>query len=219
VQAGEVIVLTGVDIENTPVYYLSLGTSLAAGVQADPVTGKNVVTDIHYPGLLAEIIGVDISKLRHKNLGCPGETSDTFMDGGRCDYPHGSQLEEAVNFLQAHGKFTGLITIDLGANDVLQCTQGTIAPAIEWLYNDHWQFTLRANWKWDDGVSDWDDNRSAIPYPGLSYALTGGATGALAGTPSNGSLRGANPLGRFRDGPIGMAQMEDEIQLTIRYRF
>ena len=68
----------------------------------------------------------DISKLRHENLGCPGETSDTFMDGGRCDYPHGSQLDEALNFLHAHGKFTGLITIDLGANDVLQCTQGTL---------------------------------------------------------------------------------------------
>ena len=126
VHAGAVIVTTGADFENKPVYYLSLGTSLAAGVQADPVTGNKVVTDIHYPGLLAEIIGEDISKLRHENLGCPGETSDTFIDGGRCDYPHGSQLDEAVNFLRAHGKFTGLITIDLGANDVLQCTQGTI---------------------------------------------------------------------------------------------
>jgi len=95
----------------------------------------------------------------------------------------------------------------------------TIAPAIEWLMNDHWQFTLRANVKIDDGVSTWDDNRAAIPYPGLSLALTGGATAALAGTPSNGSLRGANPLGRFADGPLGMAQKEDEIQITIRYRF
>jgi len=111
---------------NTPVYYLSLGTSLAAGVQADPVTGESVVTDVSYPGLLAEYIGEDIRKLRHVNLGCPGETSDTFIDGGICDYPHGSQLDEAVNFLHAHGKFTGLITIDLGANDVLACVDGTV---------------------------------------------------------------------------------------------
>jgi hypothetical protein len=34
-------------------------------------------------------------------------------------------LEEAVNFLHAHGKFTGLITIDLGANDVLECVDGS----------------------------------------------------------------------------------------------
>lgn len=95
----------------------------------------------------------------------------------------------------------------------------TIAPAIEWLIDDHWQLTLRANYKIDDGVSKWDDNRSAIPYPGLSAALTAGATTSLAGTPSNGSLRGPNPLGRFRDGPLGMAQEEDEIQITVRYRF
>ncbi len=110
--------------ENTPVYYLSLGTSLAAGVQADPLTGQNVMTDVSYPRLLAEIIGADIKKLRHENLGCPLETSDTFIVGGLCKYPHGSQLDEALKFLHAHGKFTGLITIDLGANDVLACIQG-----------------------------------------------------------------------------------------------
>jgi lysophospholipase L1-like esterase len=107
-----------------PVYYLSLGTSLAAGVQADE-SGASVVTDVSYPGLLADIIREDIRKLRHVNLGCPGENSDTFIDGGICDYRRGSQLDEAVHFLHTHGKFTGLITIDLGANDVLSCVQGT----------------------------------------------------------------------------------------------
>jgi hypothetical protein len=104
------------------------------------------------------------------------------------------------------------------AHDV-EAGHTTIAPAIEWLVNDNWQVTLRANVKIDDGVSTWDDNRSSVPYPGLSMALTNGMTAALAGSPPNGSLRGANPLGRFRDGPLGMAQKEDEIQLTIRYRF
>ncbi len=104
------------------------------------------------------------------------------------------------------------------AHDV-EAGHTTIAPAIEWLIDDHWQVTLRANVKIDDGVSTWDDDRSSVPYPGLSMALTNGQTAALAGSPPNGSLRGANPLGRFRDGPLGMAQKEDEIQLTIRYRF
>ncbi|MGB5421070.1 MAG: SGNH/GDSL hydrolase family protein [Desulfobacterales bacterium] len=114
--------------KNTPVYYLSLGTSLAAGVQADPVTGEDVVTDVSYPSILASILAETLSgtikKLRHVNLGCPGENSDTFIEGGICDYPRGSQLDEAVNFLHAHGKFTGLITIDLGANDALACFDG-----------------------------------------------------------------------------------------------
>ena len=92
--------------KNTPVYYLSLGTSLAAGVQADPVTGESVVTDVSYPSELAEIISQDIPKLCHINLGCPGETAESFIYGGKCDYPHGSQLDQAVRFLHAHGKST-----------------------------------------------------------------------------------------------------------------
>lgn len=111
-------------LANTPVYYLSLGTSLAAGVQANfPESCESVVTDVSYPGFIAEniISDQDIRKLRLVNLGCPGENSDTFIDGGLCKFPHGSQLEEALNFLHAHGKFTGLITIDLGANDALPC--------------------------------------------------------------------------------------------------
>jgi lysophospholipase L1-like esterase len=111
------------DLANTPVYYLSLGTSLAAGVQADPNSCQSVVTDVSYPGLIADNIRADqnIRKLRHVNFGCPEENSDTFIYGGLCKFPHGSQLEEAINFLKAHAKFTGLITIDLGANDALPC--------------------------------------------------------------------------------------------------
>lgn len=113
-------------LENVPVYYLSLGTSLAAGVQADSLTGESVITDVSYPSELATILREDIHKLRHVNLGCPGETAETFIYGGKCDFPKGSQLDQAVQFLHAHGKFTGLITIDLGANDVLQCVDGAI---------------------------------------------------------------------------------------------
>ena len=111
--------------KNVPVYYLSLGTSLAAGVQADTLTGESYISDVSYPSELADILKQNIKKLRHVNLGCPGETADTFIFGGLCDYPKGSQLDQAVQFLHAHGKFTGLITIDLGANDVLQCVNGT----------------------------------------------------------------------------------------------
>jgi len=108
----------------------------------------------------------------------------------------------------------------------------TVAPAIEFLMDDNWQFTLRANYKLDDGVDKWDDDRTAIPYPGLSAAITDGGTAPFPGFPpppydpfilfpamSNGGLSGANPLGRFRDGPLGMANEEDEIQVTVRYRF
>ena len=36
-----------------------------------------------------------------EKLGCPGETTDTFIDGGICGYDDGSQLDEAVAFLSS----------------------------------------------------------------------------------------------------------------------
>lgn len=111
---------------NKPVYYLSLGTSLAAGVQADQTTGESVITRVSYPSVLADMMSRDIRKLHHVNLGCPGETATTLMLGGICEYEERSQLDQALQFLHAHGKFTGLITIDLGANDMLQCVDGVV---------------------------------------------------------------------------------------------
>ena len=67
--------------------------------------------------------------------------------------------------------------------------------------------------KFGTGARTYDDNRTAIPYPGLSGALGGAPIGGSAG------LGGFEPLGRFRSGPIGMAQREDEVQVTLRYRF
>lgn len=108
------------------IYYLSLGTSLAAGVQADPETGESVLTDVSYPSLLARKIQKRIRnrELVHTNIGCPGETSETFIYGGICQYSQKSQLDEAVRFLEENEQQTKLITIDLGANDVLSCANG-----------------------------------------------------------------------------------------------
>lgn len=98
-------------------YYLSLGDSLAAGQQpiGDP-------EDMHrtadgYADQLFEMARTHFRDLRHVKLGCPGETTVTFRDGGICEYTHGSQLDEALSFLRAHQKFMAFVTIDLGWND------------------------------------------------------------------------------------------------------
>lgn len=44
-----------------------------------------------------------------------------------CQYPHGSQLAEAVNFIHAHRQFVRLVTIDIGPNDLFR---GGGVPAI-----------------------------------------------------------------------------------------
>ncbi len=90
---------------------------------------------------------------------------------------------------------------------------GTVAPSIDWLISDSWRFVIAANLKFGTGAQSFDDNRSAIPYPSLAGLLGAPGTAASAG------LSGYEPLGRFRAGPLGMAQNEDEIQLTLRYRF
>lgn len=110
----------GASGEHARTYYVSVGTSLAAGIQPD-VNGENQRTEEGYADQLHTILQASARKLRLVKLGCPGETSLTMIVGGICAYPKGSQLAEAVAFLRAHGKFVSLVTIDMGANDLLPC--------------------------------------------------------------------------------------------------
>jgi lysophospholipase L1-like esterase len=98
-------------------YYVSVGDSLAAGVQPIGDPDDLYRTDAGYPEQLLETAQASLPKLGLVKLGCPGETSTTMIDGGICAYPHGSQLAEAVAFLEAHRAFVAFVTIDIGAND------------------------------------------------------------------------------------------------------
>jgi len=60
--------------------------------------------------------------LRLVKLGCPGETTGTMINGGICRYPGGSQLAAAVGFLRAHRGHMFLVTVDIGANDLEDCS-------------------------------------------------------------------------------------------------
>ncbi len=90
----------------------------------------------------------------------------------------------------------------------------TIAPSIDWLINDDFRVVLAANIKTGDGAQKFDDCRACNPFPPFT-----GAAHPDPNQPGSIGLGGFEPLGRFRSGPIGMAQAEDEIQLTVRYRF
>ncbi len=55
-------------------------------------------------------------------LGCPGETTSGMIRGdGHCYEPPASQLGTAVSFLAAHRDAPGLVTLDIGFNDVNPC--------------------------------------------------------------------------------------------------
>jgi len=100
-----------------PTYYLSLGDSLAQGVQ--PSVKGDLATNQGYADDLYALLRIRQPGLSLVKLGCSGETTTTMMDGGICAYPEGSQLAAAVSFLQTHQ--VGLVTLDIGGNDIDHC--------------------------------------------------------------------------------------------------
>jgi lysophospholipase L1-like esterase len=117
-------------------YYLSLGDSLAQGVQ--PATpplppgvslGQSIETDQGYvDDLFAHYSAQFPGNLELVKLGCPGETTTSMLAGAGspCTYPAGSQLAAALAFIRAHRSAVVLITIDIGANNVDGCAAGGV---------------------------------------------------------------------------------------------
>jgi lysophospholipase L1-like esterase len=113
-------------------YYLALGDSLAAGYQ--PIGREDDHrTRMGYPDQLWLMARASYPDLELVNLGCPGEdTASIRSDEERCPYPHGSQLAEALAFIDAHLDQLAFITIDLGFSD-FDCTDALacLFPGIE----------------------------------------------------------------------------------------
>lgn len=115
---GTALVAPGAANASTPKagWYLALGDSLAAGYQpgqGDDKTGG-------YVGQVAASLQAPLT-----NLACSGETTSSYLGktANRC-YPGSSQEAAAVAFLDAHAGTAGVITIDVGANDIDGCVPG-----------------------------------------------------------------------------------------------
>jgi hypothetical protein len=95
-----------------------------------------------------------------------------------------------------------------------QAKAGTFAPSVDWLISDNWRLIFGANIKFGDDMGDqnFDDCRSCNPFPPFTAAPGQTEPGSLG-------LSGIEPLGRFRAGPLASASQEDEVQITLRYRF
>ena len=107
-------------------YYLALGDSLAAGWQPNPVTGVGHITSQGYTNDLAAQLRSRDRDLKYTDLGCPGETTTTMLKGG-CPFPekYRSQIAAATAFLKAHRGARVLVTIDIGANNIDGCLNGS----------------------------------------------------------------------------------------------
>ena len=106
-------------------YYLSLGDSLAAGVQPDS-QGRDHPTDKGYVDAIAAHVRKRVPGLQEVKLGGAG-TSGSAITGPPANsaYPGSSQLDQAVRFLHSHRKQVVLITVNLGDNDVEGCVHAS----------------------------------------------------------------------------------------------
>jgi lysophospholipase L1-like esterase len=106
-------------------YYLALGDSLAQGYQ--PIGGPSSPLGFPgynqgYPDQLLKLVREPSAQLRLVKLGCGGETTTTMIVGSPwcgSNFSAGSQLEEAIAFLRTHRGEVALVTLDIGANDVI----------------------------------------------------------------------------------------------------
>lgn len=115
--------------------YLALGDSLSRGVEPDP----GLTLRRGYPRQLAAALqrrtGAPVALVE---AGCGGATTASFVDGGKgCPpdapvpyenaAPGTSQLSWAEEWLRARGSRPTVVTLSLGANDVLACASDDTA--------------------------------------------------------------------------------------------
>jgi lysophospholipase L1-like esterase len=101
----------------TTVYYVAMGDSLGAGVGASPIS--NAYVNQIYQHELTRNPGLVL-----QNFSCSGATSGSVINGPNCGSAT-AQLAQATTFMQAHPGQIAFLTIDIGANDVDGCTNGT----------------------------------------------------------------------------------------------
>ncbi|NYI96161.1 lysophospholipase L1-like esterase [Streptomonospora nanhaiensis] len=113
-------------------YYVSLGDSLAVGVQPTADGGLEETRDGYTDVLYRRLYDRD-STLEHRRMGCGGEDTTTFVEGGTdlCEgrYAEESQLAAAERFLGRHRDRVDLVTVGIGANNFTGCVLDAVEGA------------------------------------------------------------------------------------------
>ncbi len=113
----------GASTSPTSGFYLVVGASASLGFQPTGIVHHNGArTDRGYADdvvAMEQKRGVDLTM---RQIGCPGETTYSMLHtGDHCYVGSGSQRNAARIYLGQHHDQAGLITIDLGFNDVRPC--------------------------------------------------------------------------------------------------
>jgi lysophospholipase L1-like esterase len=122
--------------------YLALGDSLAFGyseARFDEFYPEENPANFEtgYVNDFGDVLKIFNPRLQIVNDGCPGETTESFIDGP-CAYqlefplhhpyaagPDSAQLADALSYLKAHPGAVNPITLDIGANDALGLIETT----------------------------------------------------------------------------------------------
>jgi hypothetical protein len=103
-------------------FYLDLGASASVGFQPTVFFPQGQPTTDGYAN---DVVAYEAARgvtLNLTELGCPDETTTTMINGAdHCYHEDGSQLADAMAFLRSHDGEQGIVTIDLGFNDLRGC--------------------------------------------------------------------------------------------------
>jgi len=115
--------LTSASTTGVSGFYLDVGASASLGFQPTGIVHHNGHrTDTGYANDLVAIEKAKGVTLKLRQIGCPGETAESMLGAGdHCYTLPSRQLPVALKFLHDNTNSVGLVTIDLGFNDVRPC--------------------------------------------------------------------------------------------------
>jgi lysophospholipase L1-like esterase len=106
-------------------FYLAIGASASLGFQPTGIVGHNGRrTSDGYANDLVLLEAYQGVALTLDQIGCPGETVQTILNTKVADHCYAlpkTQMTQAVAFLQAHRSSVGVVTVDLGFNNIRLC--------------------------------------------------------------------------------------------------
>jgi hypothetical protein len=108
-------------------FYLDIGGSESLGFQPTGISGHNGErTNTGYANDLLLREGLKGVALQLQQVGCPGDTVQSMLNttqADACYQPPKTQLTTSIAFLQAHPTGQGLVTIDIGSNNIRPCLE------------------------------------------------------------------------------------------------
>lgn len=109
-------------------FYLAIGGSSSLGFQPTGIPAHNGKrTDTGYANDVDAMETTKGTSLILRQVGCPGEKASTMiLAHDACYKGVGGQMTASLNYLKAKFNEKGLVTIDLGFNDVRACLLGDL---------------------------------------------------------------------------------------------